>query len=69
MAMPDSKPRELEELRDNVTAKLAELHRRATRARLALTPSTYWQNPWIRLALGVAVGLALGWRRAPVTRE
>lgn len=58
---PDSNPRDLDELRDNVTAKLAELHRRATRAGRALSS---WQRPWIRLALAAALGLALGWRHS-----
>jgi hypothetical protein len=57
---------ELDELRDNVTAKLGELHRRATHARLALSPSSYWRQPWLRLGLGVALGYAIG-RRATTT--
>ncbi|MEP6863061.1 MAG: hypothetical protein ABJE66_20715 [Deltaproteobacteria bacterium] len=51
---------ELDELRDNITAKLGELHRRATHARLALSPSSYWRQPWFRLGLGVVIGFAIG---------
>jgi hypothetical protein len=57
---------ELDELRDNVTAKLGELHRRATQVRVALSPSSYWRQPWLRLGLGIAIGYAIG-RRASAT--
>ena len=56
---------EIDELRGNLTEKLGELHRRATRARVVLSPSTYWDNLWVRVGIGVAIGYAM--RRRPGT--
>jgi hypothetical protein len=47
----------IEELRTNLSEKLGELHRRAKHTKEILSPSTYWQNPWVR----VGIGFALGW--------
>ena len=55
--------RNIEELRSSLTEKLGELHRRATHAKLVLSPSTYWKNPWIRLGIGAAIGFAIVDRR------
>jgi ElaB/YqjD/DUF883 family membrane-anchored ribosome-binding protein len=62
----ETKP-ELAELRDSVTAKLGELHRRATQARIALSPSNYLRQPWLRIGLGVAIGYAIGRRAFPTS--
>ncbi|MEO8706741.1 MAG: hypothetical protein ABI867_42335 [Kofleriaceae bacterium] len=47
----------IEELRTSLGEKLEELHRRAKHTKAILSPSTYWQNPWVR----VGIGFALGW--------
>lgn len=48
--------------RDSLTAKLEELGRRAGAAKEMLTPGKLFQNPWVRVGLGVAVGIAIGSR-------
>lgn len=59
--MPDAETRRnLDELRDHLNEKLAELHRRATRAGHVFSPSSYWSRPWLRFAVGAAIGFALG---------
>src|SRR3954471_14961141 len=60
--------RHIDELRGNLTEKLGELHRRATHVKLALSPSTYWNNPWIRIGIGAAIGFALVDRRPAAAR-
>jgi hypothetical protein len=68
--MPDTDTSgKLEDLRNNITDKLGELHRRATHAKLVLSPSSYWKNPWVRLGIGAAVGLVLGQRSTGRTHE
>ena len=52
----------IDTLRSNLTEKLGELHRRATRTRVLLSPSTYWHNPWVRLGIGATIGFAIGHR-------
>ena len=53
----------IEELRSSIGDKLAEIQRRAAHAKDLLTPSTYWNNPWVRLGIGVVIGYAFGSRR------
>ncbi|MDB4963554.1 MAG: hypothetical protein JWP01_3553 [Myxococcales bacterium] len=53
----------IEELRSRIGDKLAEIQRRAAHAKELVTPSTYWNNPWVRLGLGVVIGYAFGSRR------
>jgi hypothetical protein len=65
---PEASARSLEDLRKDLTDKLGELHRRATHAKHALTPSTYWQNPWLRVGLGLVGGLVVGSQLRGVTR-
>jgi hypothetical protein len=61
--MADSQTnRNIEELRASLSDKLAELHRRASRATRVLTPSTYWDDPVVRFGIGVAIGLMVGSR-------
>ena len=60
--------RTIDELRISLADKLGELHRRASHAKLALSPATYWHNPWVRLGIGVAIGFAVGHRRRASTR-
>jgi hypothetical protein len=50
------------DVRRDLTEKLEELQRRGTRARAALSPSTYLRNPWLRIGLGFVVGYAIGHR-------
>jgi hypothetical protein len=40
--------------------KLRELQRRARVAKTMLTPSTYLDNPWVRLGLAATVGYLVG---------
>jgi hypothetical protein len=58
----------IEELRGGLTEKLGELHRRATHAKLVLSPGTYWKNPWIRLGIGAAIGFVMIDRRPAAAR-
>jgi hypothetical protein len=68
--MPDSETtKKLDDLRTNLTDKLGELHRRATHAKLVLSPWSYWKNPWVRLGIGAAVGFVLGQRSTGRTHE
>jgi hypothetical protein len=60
----------VEQLRGSLGDKLGELHRRASELKRALTPSSYWRNPWVRFAVGATIGFALsGGRRGPRTHE
>jgi len=59
----------IDELRTNLSDKLAELHRRAVRAKQLVTPSTYWKSPWVKAGIGVAIGYALLTRRRDATHE
>jgi hypothetical protein len=65
---PEAQPRSLDDLRRDLTDKLGELHRRATHAKHALSPSTYWQSPWLRVGLGLVGGLVIGGQLRGVTR-
>jgi hypothetical protein len=47
-------------VRDRLGARLTELQRRVTHARTIMSPRTYFDNPWVRAGLGVAVGYLLG---------
>jgi hypothetical protein len=58
----------IDELHNNLTEKLGELHRRAAHAKRVLSPSTYWNNPWIRLGIGAAIGFAIADRRPAAAR-
>lgn len=53
----------IEQLRGALGEKLSELHRRASVVKRRLTPSTYWENPWVRFGVGAAIGFALAHRR------
>jgi hypothetical protein len=65
---PPNPPRSLDELHRDLTEKLGELHRRATHARVVLSPSTYWRSPALRVGLGVVAGLVVGSRLPRMTR-
>ncbi len=51
---------EVDMLRANLDEKLAELKRRAVHVKEVLTPAHYLQNPWIRVGIAAAVGIAIG---------
>ena len=48
--------------RRNLTSKLAELRKRETRVREAISPMRHLGNPWLRLGLAALVGYRLGRR-------
>jgi hypothetical protein len=48
--------RSIDDLREDLTAKLGELHRRAVHAKAVVTPGTYLANPWLRLGAGLVAG-------------
>jgi hypothetical protein len=58
----------IDDLRHDLAEKLGELHRRAVHTKQVLSPSTYWNNSWIRLGIGAAVGFALGSYRRGAAR-
>ena len=51
---------ELDALRANLDEKLAELKRRATHAKVVLTPATYLDDPWVRCGIAAVLGFAIG---------
>lgn len=51
---------ELDALRANLDEKLAELKRRATHAKVVLTPATYLDDPWVRCGIAALLGFAIG---------
>lgn len=58
--MPDQETqRDLGELRDSLSDKLEELHRRAKVARDAVTPSTYLKSPWFKVGAIALVGAGI----------
>ena len=62
--MPDLETTQrIEQLRTALGDKLSELHRRASVMKRRLTPSSYWENPWVRFGVGAAIGLVLAGRR------
>ena len=68
--MPDpTVHHDLDVLRASLSEKVGELHRRVTHAKQVLSPSTWWHNPWVRIGIGVAVGLALLSRRKSDAHE
>lgn len=52
--------RSVDELRDALTEKLGELHRRAVHAKEVVTPATYVANPWMRIGVGLVAGAVVG---------
>ena len=52
--------RSVDELRDSLTEKLGELHRRAVHAKEVVTPATYVANPWVRIGVGLFAGALVG---------
>ena len=52
--------RSVDELRDALTDKLGELHRRAVHAKDVVTPATYLANPWLRIGIGLVAGAVVG---------
>ena len=52
--------RSVDELRDALTEKLGELHRRAVHAKHVVTPATYFANPWTKLGLALVAGVVVG---------
>jgi hypothetical protein len=46
--------------RDNLSAKLAELRRRESHVRTALSPIRHLANPWLHVAIAAVVGYRLG---------
>jgi len=62
--------RDLDDLRNGLTDKLEELHRRAKVAREMVTPSTYLRSPWFKLGAIALVGAGLyASRRTTATGE
>ena len=56
----DPSQAELDALRANLDEKLAELKRRATHAKVVLTPATYLDDPWVRCGIAALLGFAIG---------
>lgn len=54
---PIDRAQQIEGLRNSLGDKLGEIKRRAASAKRALTPSTYYRNPWFTVGLGVALGV------------
>lgn len=59
-AVEVTRERSVDELRDSLTEKLGELHRRAVHAKQAVTPATYLENPWTKLGLALVAGVVVG---------
>ncbi|MEO8554994.1 MAG: hypothetical protein ABI678_33675 [Kofleriaceae bacterium] len=56
----ETRERSLDKLRDSLTEKLGELHRRAVHAKQVVTPATYFENPWTQLGLALVAGIVVG---------
>lgn len=59
-ATAEARERSVDELRDSLTEKLGELHRRAVHAKQVVTPATYLDNPWTKVGLALVTGFVVG---------
>lgn len=63
VTLPAKPERSIDELRESLGEKLAELHRRAKHARALMSPAAYLRHPWVRVGIGCALGAALASER------
>lgn len=52
--------------RSRIASNIGELQQRMSRAKEIVSPSTYLTSPWLTVGAGIAFGLLIGRRRAPL---
>jgi hypothetical protein len=67
MATPKSEvDARISSARARLASNISQLQERMTRARDTFSPSAYLKSPWLTVGAGIAIGLLVGRRRAPL---